>query len=248
MRKQNNYYSCDSIKLQKRIFLVILLLSSFDLCAAERRPAILSFNFYPYLTDVKTDSEFTLNTFVPLPGRLSYFSFLNFGSVFSSGPVNFLITEQNLRWRISEEYPFELVVQDTIRYGADNDTVHLGVRWRLNDTEFLKSFLDAVHLNYSVHFFPIRFDQRDPGGWQMSHSYEVRFPYISDRLYFSGFLDHNIDEESQPGVRKSTIISESQLGFRLFRKVYAVAEFRRNEYRISAKNNIGIGIEIKSSW
>ena len=227
---------------------VVLLLWSFDICADERRPAILSFNFYPYLTDVKTDSEFTLRTIAPLPRRFSYFSFMNIGGAFSSGPLRYLISKQNLRWQISEKRPVELVLQDIIRNGADNDTVHFGVRLRLDETGSFKSFFDAAHMTYSVEFFPVRFDQRNVGGWQISHAYEIRFPYISDRLYLGGFLDHNIDEKLRPGVRTDTIISETQLGFRLFGKVYAVVEYRINEYRLSDNSNIGIGIEIKSSW
>ena len=234
--------------LIQHALVVVLLLSSFDICADERRPAILSFNFYPHLTDVKTDSEFTLTTFAPLPGNFSYFSFMNIGGAFSSGPLRYLISEQNLRWQISENYPVELVLQDIIRNGADNDTVHVGVRLRLDETDSFRSFFDAAHMTYSVQFFPVRFDQRNVSGWQMSHAYEIRFPYISDRLYLGGFLDHNIDEKLRPGVRTDTIISETQLGFRLFRKVYAVVEYRINEYRLSDNSNIGIGIEIKSSW
>ena len=167
---------------------------------------------------------------------------------FTPGSAKFQITEQNLRWQIAKQYPIDLVIQDTIRNGRDNDTVHIGFRWRVNNTEQLQSFFNAIHLSYSVHVFPKRFDQRDVGGWQLSHAYQMTFPNISDRLYFSGFLDHNINESNVPGTKRDNIVSENQFGVRLFNKVYAVAEFRVNEYRRSDTTNFGVGLEIKTSW
>ena len=210
--------------------------------------AAIAFNFYPYLTDVKSDSDFTINTLVPLPARFSYFSFVNFGGVFHSGSARFQITEQNLRWQVAEKLPVDLVLQDTIRNGRDNDTIHVGARWRLSNTQGLNSFFNAIHLNYSVHIFPKRFDQRDVGGWQISHAYVMTFPYISNRLYFSGFLDHNINERSLAGGTRDNIVSENQFGIRLVEKVYAVMEFRINDYRRSDTTNLGFGIEIKTNW
>ena len=230
------------------IFVSYFLLLSFESNAQERRPAIISFNFYPYLNDVKKDSDFTINTVIPLPSRLSYFSFVNFGGLFHSGSTKFQITEQNLRWQITENSPVDLVIQDTIRNGNDNDTIHIGARFRLSDFEHLKSFFDGIHLNYSFHIFPKRFDQRDVGGWQISHAYQATFPYISNRLYFSGFLDHNINEEKISGIKRDNIVSENQFGFQLFKKVYAVIEFRINEYRKVDTTNFSMGFEIKTNW
>jgi hypothetical protein len=210
--------------------------------------AAVAFNFYPHLTQVKSDSDFTINTFISLPARFSYFSFANFGGLFHSGSVKFQITEQNLRWQVAEQFPLDLVVQDTIRNGGNNDTIHLGARWRLNNTEVFNPFFNALHLNYSVHVFPQRFDQRKVGGWQISHAYQLTFPYLSDRLYFSGFFDHNINERNISGGTRDYIVSENQFGVRLYKKLYAVMEFRINEYRRSDTTNIGLGIEVKTNW
>jgi hypothetical protein len=208
----------------------------------------VSFNFYPHLGDVNGDSDFTVNAFAPLPQRFSYFGFMNFGGVFHSGDIRFQITEQNLRWQVAEDYPIDIVIQDTIRKGGDNDTIHVGIRWRLNNTSWLNHFFRSINLVYGVHLFPIRFDQRDVGGWQLSHAYIIKFPYISDRLYFSGFLDHNIQESNIPVIKRDNIVSENQFGVRLFRKLYAVAEFRVNDYRRSDRTNFGMGLEIKTNW
>lgn len=227
--------------------LLVLWLFPALLPAADNN-VFINFNFYPYLADVKSDSAFTLNTAVLLPQRFSYFSFANFGGLFESGPVRFLVSEQNLRWRPADRFPVDLVVQDTIRRGGGNDTVQAGVRWRLNDTAVLKRFFNAIHLRYSVHFFVQRWDQRDRGGWQVSHTYTLRFPYLSDRLYLGGFIDHNISERGPPGFPANPVISENQLGFRLYRRLYAVAEYRINQYRRSDVNNLGVGFEIKTAW
>ena len=210
--------------------------------------AAVAFNVYPYLTDVKSDSDLTLTAFVPLPARFSYFSFANFGGLFHSGSIRFQITEQNLIWEIANNVPIDFVVQDTIRNGHDNDTIHMGVRWRLNNTEVLNTFFNAIHLNYRIQFFPKRFDQRDVGGWQISHAYTMTFPYISDRLYFSGFFDHNINEQSITGGKRDNIVSENQFGIRFFKRVYAVAEYRINQYRRPDTTNFGMGIELKTTW
>jgi hypothetical protein len=210
--------------------------------------AAISFNIYPWLADVKSDSDLTVTTFVPLPAGFSYFSFINFGGLLHSGSMKFQITEQNIIWNVARNIPFDLVLQDTIRNGRDNDTIHAGVRWRLNNTESIKSFFDTLHLSYSFHIFPKRFDQRDVGGWQVSHVYQMQFPYISDRLYFSGFLDHNINERSGASGNRDNIVSENQFGVRMFKQLYAVFEFRINEYRRSDTTNFGAGIELKTNW
>lgn len=223
-----------------------LLLTNVE--AQQKRPAQIAFNFYPYLEDVKSDADFTINMLVPLPGRFSYFSFANFSDTISEGDTNFLLTEQNIFWQPMEKLPLDLVAQDIIRRGHGNDTIHFGVRWRLNATPWLDKMLKAINLTWAVQFFPTRIDQRDVGGWQISHAYQMSFPYISDRLYLSGFFDHNIDESSRPGVTRNNVVSETQLGVRLYRQLYAVVEYRINDYRLSDNTNIGAGFEIKSSW
>jgi hypothetical protein len=208
----------------------------------------MAFNLYPWLSDVNNDSDFTVSTFIPLPSRFSYFSFINIRGVLHSGSPSFIITEQNIRWNVSEKYPIDLVAQDVIRNGHDNDTIHLGVRWRLNNTNQLREFFNKISLVYSLQVFPVRFDQRDLGGWQLSHVYTMTFPYISDRLYFSGFFDHNIGEGSAITGRRQNIVTENQFGVRLYKQFYAVLEYRFNEYRRNSKNNVGAGIELKTTW
>jgi len=232
------------------LLLVVLLcqLLSNNAAAQQRRPAQFSFNFYPYLSDVKSDSDFTVSALVPLPGRFSYFSFINFNETISNGDSNFMLTEQNLNWQVSEKLPLDLVAQDIIRKGHDNDTIHLGIRWRLNSTPLLAAFFKAINLSYAIQIFPLRIDERDVGGMQISHAYQMTFPYISERLYLGGFIDHNINESARPGQTRDNIVSETQFGVRLYKQLYAVAEYRINDYRRSDNTNLGAGLEIKTSW
>ena len=118
----------------------------------------------------------------------------------------------------------------------------------MNNTSQLRNFFNKISLVYSLQLFPVRFDQRDLGGWQISHVYTLTFPYISDRLYFSGFFDHNIGEGSADTGRRDNIVSENQFGVRIYKQFYAVLEYRFNEYRRNNKNNLGAGIELKTSW
>lgn len=205
------------------------------------------FNAYPYLSESQFDADLTIVTAARFTERLSYFGFVNVGGLFHSGSTRFQTSDQNLRWSITERSPVDLAIQGVIRYGRSNDTFHAGIRWRLNDTIGIKSVLDAIHLDYAVQFFAVRLDQREVRGWQISNSYQLDFPYISDRLYFSGFLDYNIDERVSTG-RRNVIISENQLGVRLFRSVHAVAEYRFNEYRSDHKHNVAVGLELKLDW
>ena len=44
------------------------------------------------------------------------------------------------------------------------------------------------------------------------------------------------------------IVTEVQFGARVFNHFYLVAEFRRNEFRVSRENNLAVGVEYKFRW
>ncbi len=211
----------------------------------------LDFNFYPALTEEKADSVFTLNAFSKLPGRFHYFSLTNVinaeqGRAFS-GHYDFY-TEQNLRWAIREDLPWDLTTQLNLRSGSDNDRLRFGARWRLNDAKPFEEFFDAIHLVYAINFHLVQFDHEDAYVWQMEHSFRKTFPEISDRLYLAGFADHTFNQDLPVGTPRSPIVGEAQLGWRLSGDWNLVAEYRINEYRRSAPSNVGIGIQYIYSW
>ncbi|NQZ09030.1 MAG: hypothetical protein HRT35_17885 [Algicola sp.] len=209
------------------------------------------FNFYPYLSDVDTDSAFTLNIAKKLPKRFSYFSLTN---VYSTTGDDYLsdsllyYTEQNLRWQVADDSPFDLTLQMNFRSGSKNNRHRLGVRWRLNNTPALAPFFKSLNLSYSINLHAIQFDHEDATVWQMEHVLMMKFPSISNRLYLAAFLDHTFNQNLPSGMPKNPIVAEMQLGVRLVDSLYFISEFRLNQYRRSDVNNLAIGLQYKKAW
>jgi hypothetical protein len=225
---------------------ILGLIASGAAHAGDRIEASLNFNFYPYLSKAKDDTDFTLSTNVTLPAGLSYFSFVNVGGVFHGASKQFLVSEQNLRWRLSPRIPLDATVQALIVRGEGTDNWQVGPRWRLNDTPLVRAFFEAIHASYNVSLF-MRFDSAEGSVRQISHVYQLQFPYLSDRLYLSGFFDHNL-HRGDPGGRQQAVITETQLGVRLFGNLYGIAEYRRNDYRASNTDNLAVGLEFRGKW
>ena len=209
------------------------------------------FNFYPYLSDVDTDSAFTLNIAKKLPKRFSYFSLTN---VYSTTGDDYLsdsllyYSEQNLRWQIAEDSPFDLTLQMNFRSGSNNNRHRLGVRWRLNNTPTLASFFESLNLSYSINLHAIQFDHEYATVWQIEHVLMMKFPSISNRLYLAAFADHTFNQKLPAGMPKNPIVAEMQLGVRLVDSLYFISEFRLNQYRRADVNNLAIGLQYKRAW
>lgn len=219
--------------------------------SADNLPGFLDFNGYPILTDTKSDNYLTINAFQKISSRLSYFSLNNFGTRIGTGgnpDTNSFYTEQNLRWQITKNSPFDLTVQLNFRSGDDNDRHRLGIRWRLNDTAALKSFFNSINLAYSVNLHAVQIDHEDPYVWQLEHVFKMTFPYLTDRLYLAGFADQTFNQDLPDNFPSAPIVGEVQLGFRLFDNLFAIGEYRINEFRRSDVDNIGLGIQYKFSW
>ena len=218
---------------------------------ANANKGFLDFNAYPYLSDVDTDSVFTLNIAADLGNGFSYFSLLNFYNQDSSGELSDTTTyysEQNLRWKISEESPLDLTFQSNFRTGENNDRHRLGLRWRLSDTELLSEAFDTIHLTYAVNFHLVQFDHDPNHVWQMEHSIFLRAPEVSENIYLAGFIDHTFNESLPTNIPDNPVVMEAQLGYRITGGLYAVAEWRLNQYRRSDVNNLAVGIQYKHTW
>ena len=214
----------------------------------ESSKLAIDVNLYPYLDRVSSDTDLTVNINASLPGRFSYFSYMNFRGVTHSGSVAFNRSEQNLRWSLSDKLPIDLNLQAILIEGDGNDVLQLGVGWRASDTRFLKSFFDRLNLSYRLTFHLKRFTSGDDSAWQMEHFFRMSFPGISERLYLSGFLDQTFDLDLPDTFPRNPIVSEVQLGFRLFDRFYAITEYRINEFRLSEKYNLALGVEYKFRW
>ncbi len=212
---------------------------------------ILDFNYYPYLSDVDSDSNTTVNMSSSLGRRFSYFSLTNLGNNSGSKALwdlNTYYTEQNIRWQVTENSPFDFTLQMNFRSGNDNDRHRLGVRWRLNNTEFLSNFFESINLSYSINLHAVQFDSENSYIWQLEHVFLLRFPSISNKLYLSGFIDHTFNQELPGHFPNKPVVAELQLGYEIFEDIFVATEYRINEYRRSDVNNLVAGLQYKVNW
>ena len=210
----------------------------------------MDFNLYPYLSDVDNDTVFTINLAATLGNGFSYFSLTNFSNQSNEGEladtVNYF-TEQNVRWRISDNSPIDLTFQSNFRSGVDNDRHRIGFRWRFNDTAYLRDFFRQLGISYSINLHLLQFDDADENIWQMEHVFRFSLP-SSDRWYLGGFIDHTFNENLPNNTPSSPIVGEVQFGYRMIENLYAVVEYRINEYRRSDVNNVAAGFEYLIKW
>jgi|GEM_PF-450348 len=240
-------YTCARILLA---LLTCLLGTTAQTLYADTKNAeslLLDFNLYPYLDDVDSDNVFTLNVAAKLGNGFSYFGLLNLGNQSDRselGDITNFYTEQSVRWQVNDS-PIDLTAQFNFRSGEDNDRHRLGFRWRLNDTAMLKEVFQSINLAWSINFHVFQFDHADENIWQMEHVFRLTAPQISDRLYIAGFIDHTFNEDLPGNFPDNPIVGEVQLGWRLIENLYAITEYRVNEYRRSDVNNLAVGIEYK---
>lgn len=236
-----------------RFTLLLLMCSVVSKVQANNiiKGGFIDFNVYPYQSKVNHDSTFTINAFLNFSNRFSYFSLTNFSNESDRGKLPNLdtfFTEQNLRWQIAETSPFQLTLQSNLRSGSHNDRHRLGIRWSLNKSTLIAPLLNRIYLKYFLNWHAIQFDHQENDIWQLEHAFSMTFPYISDRLYLSGFADHTFNENLPSTIPNNPIVAEAQLGYKLFSNTFAVAEYRVNQYRRSNVNNIAVGLEYKKSW
>lgn len=215
----------------------------------KARPGFLDFNGY---YDTRDLSVMTLNILADLPARFQYFSLTNYSNSASADQpedLDTFYTEQNLRWTPREEIPLDLSTQWVTRSGPDNDIARLGVRWRPASTPVVQEWFDAIGLNYFVILHLVQFDQLPSDGTRMQIEHAYRWPVfpslLDGRVYLGGFIDHNMWFNPPRGIDTNTVVTEHQLGVRLLGELYAVAEFRRNEFFLSRKNGVGFGLEYR---
>jgi hypothetical protein len=230
--------------------LIIVAFIAIPLLAAEPAPAKLAadLSLYPYLDRVDDDVDATLTVNARLPGRFSYFSYMNFRGIFGDGDAVFDRSEQNLRYALYDELPIDLNLQAVLVKGDGNDQWQLGIGWRLHDTSILEGFFERLNLTYRLTFQLKRFASINDDVWQMEHFFKINFPGSSARFYLSGFLDQNFNIDLPDTYPKHPIVTEIQFGARLFDHLYAVVEYRINEFRPSENHNAAVGIQYKFGW
>ncbi len=230
-------------------FLALALLAA-PAVAQQSGPPILriDFSLYPYQRTIDNDTDFTTTINASLPGRFSYFGYVNMSGVVTSGNAVFTRSEQNLRYSVADKLPLDLSIQGIFVRGDGNDFYQLGISWRVHDTPGWAGFFDRINLIYRMNFQLKRFSVEDSSVWQMEHFFLMKFPNVSERLYLSGFLDQTYDQELPDALPKSPIVAEVQLGVRLWDNFYAIGEYRVNQRRVGSEYNFAAGIEYKFRW
>ncbi len=183
-----------------------------------------------------------------LPGRFSYFGYANMKGVATSGSASFVRSEQNFRYTMSDKLPLDLAVQGVLVGGDGDDFYQLGVSWRVHDTAGWRDFFARINLIYRMNVYLKRYSVDDASAWQMEHFFKMTFPMLSDRLYFSGFVDQTFGQDLPDSIPSSPIIAEFQLGMRMFDRFYAITEYRVNQRRVGDEYNLAVGIEYKFRW
>lgn len=216
--------------------------------ALKSDSGFLDFNVYPYLSEVEADSVYTLNIAASLSERWSYFSLTNFiGGQESEDSASFY-SEHNIRRKLHLESQFDLTWQSNMRSGDENDRHRIGLRWRLNDNATLKNFMQSINLSYAINLHAYQFDDSDANVWQLEHSFFLRMPSFSEKLYLAGFIDHTFNEDLPDGFPDDPIVAEAQLGYALSENVFVVIEQRFNQYRRSKIHNTAAGLQYKVAW
>jgi len=203
-------------------------------------------NFY---YDTRNFNVFTLNVLGNLPLGFQYFSLTNFFGLPGTNhnfSLNRHYTEQNLRWNPVKKIPIDLTAQGTFQSGRMNNSMRLGIRWRVTDSSWWRDLFKQFGINYSVNFHPLQIElETTPGhAWQIEHVYKFNIlpKKTRNRLYISGFADHNMRYGGTSGNNNHVWVTEHQLGVRIIKGLHAVAEFRRNEF-MQKKNGLGLGFE-----
>ena len=205
-------------------------------------------NLYPWQRDIKNDTDFTLVINARLPARFSYFSYVNMRGVVTSGDTQFLRSEQNLRWGISDKLPIDLATQAIFARGNGNDALQFGFSWRVHDTAAFDEFFDRIGLIYRTNIYLKRFTSGDEDVWQMEHFFRWNVPGTAKRLYLGGFLDQTFDLDLPDEFPDRPIVTEVQLGVRVFKQLHIVTEYRNNDFRLGNERNLAAGIEYKFAW
>ena len=195
--------------------------------------------------DSRNSSDFTADLLSRINNRTSYFTFTNFFSGTPTLEQNRYYSEHHFYRSMTESSPFDWSAQWMTISGNSNDAFRLGMRWRLANTNGLAEFCKQHNLIYTIAFHLFQADankSRTPFLNQVEHFY--RIGWLNNRLYLSGFAD--MDMYYKSGVQFS-VVTEHQLGIKMFSGLYAVIEYRYNDYAVS-KNGVGMGLQYIISY
>lgn len=205
----------------------------------------MDFNGY---YDSREFSVLTFNLLANLPNRFQYFSLTNFQGNSKDADLNGYFSEQNVRWNMIDNTPFDLTAQWVTRSGQTNDLLRFGFRLRLSSLKWLSAWLKKMNVFYFFNVHAIEFRNNDATDYftQLEHVYNIKIlpKLLDNRVYFGGFADQAFHYHNGKKITFNWV-SEHQLGVRLWPAFYAVAEYRINDWLPKDRFGWGYGLEYK---
>jgi hypothetical protein len=221
-----------------------------DSSLAFNKPNLSGFVDFNLYYDSRKFGVVTINTLLRFPHRFQYFSLVNYSAPLDSGTptdMESFYTEQNIRWGIHSKVPLDLTLQWILRSGASNDMLRLGFRWRVSNTPGIDRIFNAIGMFYAVNFHTYQLDFVSANGWrwQIEHVYKFQLlePWLKDRVYIAGFIDHNLWIGGDDADFRSRVVTEHQLGIRVFGGLHIVGEYRYNGFLSESRHGFGAGIQ-----
>ena len=198
--------------------------------------------------DNRGGSTLSINYLALLNKKLAYFSFINYQQggfdLTNVDDFDFFYSEHNLTYSPFKKLPIDLNVQAVFVGGEKNDKLRLAPSWRVHNTPGLDKFFKSINMTYGInfHLFQLGADAPvDDFTWQMEHFYKIDIApkKLNNRLYLSGFADHTMGGKLAKGL-----VTEHQLGVRLFDQFYAIGEYRYFSYFPEKyKSGLGLGLQ-----
>ncbi len=203
-----------------------------------------------YTYDTRDMNRLTLNTLIFFPYGISYYNVFHLNSLMAVDGGNFDLDnyyhEQDIWWNVYRKVPVDLVFQWQSMSGANNDQARFGFRWRISDTPWIKPFCEKIHLflTTQVHAFQTDFNPSAGWGFSFEHFWRMQvLPSIfNDRVYIAGYMDHNLDYGGATAGNNSAIVTETQIGVKVYGNLNVIAEYRYSDYD-ARQHGVGFGLE-----
>lgn len=208
-----------------------------------------------YTYDTRDMNRLTFDVGANFSHGLSYYAFINLNSQMAVNGSNFDIDtyyhEQDFWWHFYQSLPLDLAFQYQSLSGPGNDQARFGFRWRISDTDGVKSFFETLHLFLYAQAHPLQTDFDPSPGWGLSFEYfwhwEILPILFQNRVYMAGVVDHNLDFGGTTNGNNHSIVFENQMGVRVIDNFNIIAEYRFSDYD-TKQQGVGFGLEYKINF
>jgi hypothetical protein len=109
-------------------------------------------------------------------------------------------------------------------------------------------FFKSINLSYAINLHAVQFDHEQGHIYPIEHTFMLKCPNISERLYLSGLIGRTVNNRRPAHLLTNPIVAEFQLGMRLVKHLFLTSEYRVNQYRRSDVHNLTVGLQYKMIW